>query len=310
MIFTVSPFFCQTDSQSTEECACDPPLPLILATVGSKSIQQSDLGAETIRSIRNLRQEVVDARKKELDLLINSRLLELETSRLGLTTKQLLDREVYAKAKEPSAAEVRDFYEKNAAQLGGTLESVREQIFAHLRQQNQHHAAQALSDQLRMTHDVRKMVEWAPPPLSAADRQRVLATVAGKPIRSSDVEDSLKALIHSVQKSLYEVRKNDVDLKINDMLLDAEAKKQGLTRDEVLDREVTRKLPKISTDDAAAFYAENKARINGSFEDVKQSILDYLVEQNKNKAMTAFVERLRSAVTIKYAFGPPLPPEK
>ena len=301
--------FAQTPTPTPEDCACDPPLPLTLATVGAKSISQNDLTLQTVNAVRGFRQEVVDARKKELDLLINSRLLELESKKQGISTKQLLDKEVMAKAKEPTVTEAREFYDKNAARLAGSsFEAIQKDIIDYLRQQNQEQVAKAFADRLRAVHDVRKLVESAPPPSSPADRQKILATVAGQPIKSADVEESLKSLIYNVQKSLYRVRKDDVDLKINDELLDAEAKKQGITTAALLKREVDDKLPIVTEADAQKFFTENKERLSGEFANLKNQIIGYLNEQNKNQALRAFAERLRSATTIKYAFAAPEPP--
>ncbi|HUS11623.1 MAG TPA: hypothetical protein VMZ30_14245 [Pyrinomonadaceae bacterium] len=52
-----------------------------------------------------------------------------------------------------------------------------------------------------------------------SDRAGVLATVNGRNITSGNVEDSLRPLIFSVQQQIYSLRKNDVDLKITDVLL-------------------------------------------------------------------------------------------
>src|ERR1044072_3684078 len=56
-----------TSTTPADECACDPALPDPLALVNGVKISVGDLGNLRASTINELRQQVVDARKRELD---------------------------------------------------------------------------------------------------------------------------------------------------------------------------------------------------------------------------------------------------
>lgn len=95
-----------------EDCACEAQvLPATLAVVNGVTISARDVEKATGESIRKLKQQVVDARKRELDLMINSKLLAIEAKKRGVTTTKLLEQEVIVKVTPPTQAEARTFYD-------------------------------------------------------------------------------------------------------------------------------------------------------------------------------------------------------
>ncbi len=68
------PSVVQSQSQTVaEDCACESQvLPATLAVVNGVTISARDIEKATGESIRNLQRQVTEARKRELDLQINS----------------------------------------------------------------------------------------------------------------------------------------------------------------------------------------------------------------------------------------------
>src|SRR5215510_7380045 len=100
LTFACSPaVFSQTPPQAVTpppqaDCACESQsLPETLALVNGVKITSNDMKKLTGDSVNQLQQQVVDARKRELDLLINSKLLALEAQKRGVTTTKLLEQE-------------------------------------------------------------------------------------------------------------------------------------------------------------------------------------------------------------------------
>lgn len=290
-----------------EDCGCEgKPLPEVLATAGGVKITKQDISADAQSRIDELRGQVIEARKRELDLQINSRLLEAEAKKRGLTANALLQAEVFAKTVEPTDADARAFYAANQERVAGsTFDAVKDNIVEYLRSERQSAQAQRLADAMRASGQVKKNVEAATPPGSDADRARVFATVNGQDITSADIEDSLRPLVYAVQEQVYDLIKRDVDLKVNDMLLNQEAQKRGVTARALLETEVTAKLAAVTDADAQKFFDENKERINGDFAKMRPQIIEYLREQNQRKAMSEFAERLRAASQVQTAIPPP-----
>ncbi|HEX8560502.1 MAG TPA: thioredoxin domain-containing protein [Pyrinomonadaceae bacterium] len=298
-----------------EACACEAgPVPEVLGTVNGVKITRADIGAQAQQRIAQLQQEVVEARRRELDLQINSILLEAEAKKRGVPIPKLLEAEITAKTPRPTPAEAQAYFDQNKArieqQVGRSVAfaDVRDNLITYLHEQRQQDRAKQFADTLRAASVVKKTVETAPPPATPADRARVLATVNGRNITSADVEDSLLPLIAAVQEQVYLIRKGEVDMKVNDILLNAEAQKRGVTARAVLDAEITAKAPTITETQALDFFNKNKGRINGEFAQVKYQIIEYLQGQEQQRMEGAFAERLRNGASVQTFLTPPPAP--
>ena len=74
----------QTSSPASENCACESQvLPETLAVVNGVKITAGDIKKATGETVGQLQRQVIEARKRELDLMINSRLLSLEAKSAG-----------------------------------------------------------------------------------------------------------------------------------------------------------------------------------------------------------------------------------
>src|SRR5678816_4171910 len=139
-----------------------------------------------------------------------------------------------------------------------------------------------------------------------AERARVLATVNGETITSGDVEDSLQPMIFDVQARVYKLRKEELDLSVNDTLLVQEAQKRKVTTNALLDVEVKPKA--VTEEQARAFFEQNKARLSGDFVQTRDSIIRYLEQIEVRVAERAFVEKLRAAASIQIVLTAPESP--
>src|ERR1043166_228094 len=104
--------FSQTpQTPAAADCGCESQsLPETLAVVNGVKITSNDIKRSTAESVNQLQQQVIDARKRELDLLINSKLLSIEAKKRGVSTVNLLEQEVVAKVKKPGQTEAQVFY--------------------------------------------------------------------------------------------------------------------------------------------------------------------------------------------------------
>lgn len=281
-----------------EDCACEPQvLPATLAVVNGVTIGAPDIEKTIGEQVRSLQKQVVEARKRELDLIINSKLLASEAKKRGITTAKLLEQEVVAKVKAPTQAEAQTFYDQNKARIQGDFNSVKDDILRYLLDERQRAEAKKFADGLRSASNTVVKVPQAAPPQNTTERAQVLAVVNGENITSGDVEDSLKALISEVQEKVFNLRKNELDLTINDTLLTQEAQKRKITANALLDAEV--KPKPVTEEQARLFYEQNKERVSGDFAQTKDSIISYLQQIEARIAERAFVEKLRAAASIQ-----------
>jgi len=135
--------------------------------------------------------------------------------------------------------------------------------------------------------------------------------VNDKQITAGDIENSLRPLIAKVQEQVYALRKQDLELKINDTLLSQEAQKKGVTTRALLDTEVVGRVARVTDAEAQAFYDRNKDRISGEFEQVKPQVVQYVQEQKERDATIAFAEQLRRSATLQINLtAPEAPPAR
>jgi protein-disulfide isomerase len=296
----------QTNSMS-EDCACESQLlPETAAIVSTVKITSNDIKNATHEAVSALQRQVIEARNNELDLMINSRLLAMEAKKRGLSTTKLLEQEVVAKVKRPTPAEAQAFYDQNKARINEEFKDVTEEILGYLTDQRQRLEAKRFADELRQASETKVLIAQVTPPKNQAERARVVATIKGEPITSGELEDSLKPLIFDVQEKVYKLRKDELDLTINDILLTQEAQRRKITINALLDAEV--KPQSVTDEQARAFYEENKERVSGDFVQAKDAIRQYLEQVELRRAERVFVEKLRAAASIKVFLVPPESP--
>ena len=304
LLLTASIIFAQTP-----DCGCeDKPQINVLAVINGVRITKEDLSIDTRTQVNEVQELVIAARSRELAAQITRRLLDAEAKRRGLTTAKLLELELTATVKDPTEAEARAFYEENKTDKGRDFKSAKNDIIAHLKSERQAARAREFANSLRAAARVSVTDQQVTPPRNEADLERIYATVNGVNITSLDIEQSLLPLIFQVQKQVYEIRKRDIDLKINDMLLEAEAKRLGATPKALIDQNVRVKVLIPSDEQARAFYDQNKAQMNGEFSELKVQIIQFLMEEELRKLVAAYAQELRKGAAVQLYLTEPQPP--
>ena len=296
-------------AQITPGCGCEEkPEINVLAVINGIKITKKDLSIDTTTQVSIAQESVITARSQALNQLVTKTVLDAEAKRRGLTVAKLLELELTAKVKEPTEADARAFYEENKTDRGRDYKSAKNEILAHLKSERQAARAKEFANALRVAAQVSVTEQQVTPPTNEADLARVFATVNGVNITSLDIEQSLLPLIFQVQKQVYAIRKRELDLKINDMLLEEEAKRLQTTPKALLDQNVRGRMSIPSEEQVRAFYEKNKAKFNGEFSEVKVHIFQYLLAEEQQKLVAAYAEQLRKGAAVQIYLTEPQPP--
>jgi hypothetical protein len=204
---------------------------------------------------------------------------------------------------------VKAFYNQRKERMPGDFKKVKADIIALLRAQRETIETLKFAALLRNTAVITVLVQDITPPANQQELDRVFAKVNSRNITSRDIEQSLAPLIYRVQQEVYEARKADLDLKINDMLLEAEAKRQNTTPQAILARQVRGKMPVISDQEARVYYNQNKARISQEFHEVKMQIVQYLTAREQKRLTDALADELRKNAAVQVYLLPPDQPK-
>lgn len=294
----------------TPDCGCeDKPQINVLAVVNGVKITKQDLSIETRTQVNVIQETVIAARSQALNQLINKSLLEGEGKRRGLTTEKLLEFEVKAKIVKPTEKEARAYYEENKTRGAQDFKRVKNALIAQMMKERETLRAREFANALRVAAQVTVSDGFVTPPRTEEDLSRVFATVNGENITSRDIEEGLLPLIFQVQQQVYDLRKKDLDLKINDLLLEQEAKRLGMSPKALIDQKVRMKVPIITDEQVRAFHNEHKKSLPGDFSDVKFQIMQFLLKQEQQKVSLAYAEQLRQASAVQVYLTPPQPPD-
>lgn len=294
----------------TPNCGCEQKPELnVLAVVNGIKITQQDLSIDTKTQVSLAQETVITARAQELNRQINKMLLEREANRRGLTSSTLFVLEVKARVVPPTEAEARAFYDQNKARMGRSFGSLKKDLLEQLRIERENVRAYQFVNALRAAAQVTVSNLEVTPPRNEAELSRVFATVYDVNITSKDIEENLLPSIFLVQQQVYALRKQDVDIRINDLLLEQEAKRLGTTPKALIDLNVRTKVPIPSEEQARAYYKEQKGGLPGSFSKLKLQIMQYLQEQEAKKWFAAYAEELRKAAAVQIYLTAPTPPD-
>lgn len=294
----------------TPNCGCEQkPQINVLAVINGVKITQQNLSIDTRTQVSLIQDTVITARAQELNFQINRVLLEEEAKRRGLTSAKLFELEVTDKVTPPTEDEVHAVYELNKRRFNKNYSDVRNSIANQLKTERSNLRAAQFANALRAGAQVAMSNLQVTPPANETDLLRVFATINGVDITSQDIEQSLLPLIFRVQQQVYELRKRDLDIRINDLLLEQEAKRLGTTPKALIDLNVRTRVPIIGEDQARAYYDEKKTRWPGKFSEMKVHIMQYLQDQEAQKWFAAYADELRKGAAVQIYLNAPTPPD-
>lgn len=294
----------------TPNCGCEQKPQLnVLAVINGVKITQRDLSIDARTQVSLAQETVITARAQELSRQINQMLFAAEAKRRGLPKETLLVLEVKARVPEPTEAEARAFYEQNKKGIRRSFGDVKKDILDQMRTDRQNVRVVQYLNSLRAGAQIKLSETQVTPPESEADLARVFATVNGLNITSEDIEKELLPLISMVQQQVYKIRKRDLDIRINDLLLEQEAKRLGTTPQALIDLHVRTRAHIVSEEQARAYYKEQKANFKGKFSEHKFQIMQFLQGQESEKSLAAYAEELRKAAAVQVYLTPPPPPD-
>lgn len=249
---------------------------------------------------------IKEARQRALDARVSSLLIAAEAKKRGLTTDELLNREIDSKVGSPSETEIRATFDANRAQLGNAdLETVRPQLVNYLKGQRSEELYRTLLNRLKMTNAVMKGADVNAPNVAPGT---VLASVNGQPIRIEAINERMKSYVYKLEMRIYAVQKQILDRRINDLLIVAESSKRKVGPEEIVRTEITEKIKPPTEAEIAKFYTENKERINGDLASTRTSISTYLEQQQQENLEKELADRLRAGAKLQVLLREPEPP--
>jgi len=132
-----------------------------------------------------------------------------------------------------------------------------------------------------------------------------VARIGGKTISLQQLQDKSAAAEAKAQQDLYDARSGALEQMVDDQLLEDEAAKRGISKDDLVKQEVTDKIVQPTDEDVNAFYEKNKARIRQPLDQIKDQVRGRLVQQAGNKRMQEFLDGLKAGDPVEVYLAPP-----
>jgi protein-disulfide isomerase len=132
-----------------------------------------------------------------------------------------------------------------------------------------------------------------------------LATVDGQTVTDDDLAPFVQSQLRPLREQEFQIKKKALDTLIGQRVLEAEAKKKGLTTEKLLEQEVDSKLPEPTDAEVGAIYAVQKEQINRPFEEVKTQLQQTLKRAKIQQARQDYSTRLREQAKVTVWLSPP-----
>jgi protein-disulfide isomerase len=138
-----------------------------------------------------------------------------------------------------------------------------------------------------------------------AKSTETLATVGGQPITEDDLLPSVASKLISLRNLEYQMKKQALDNLIDQRLLEAEAKRKGMSADKFLEQEVDTKVAEPTDAELNAYYLAQKAELNRPLNGAKAQLEPSLKQAKVQQARQAFYAHLREQAKVVVLLSPP-----
>jgi len=291
-------------SQPTPVRASIAPTPLV--TVNGQTISTADFDPSLRSQLESLDSKIAEAKKAILDLQINTTLLEIESRKRGITTHQLYELEVTKRNVPPTPAQIKTFLTDNKAQFEGMdPATATSEATALIHDELESRLSDALVARLRKTIPVVMGVDVTSPNLSD---DAVVATIGGVPLKAVSLSERFKPVVYKMRSEAYDVEKKQADQMVDDLLLIAEANRRQIGSEQIVKTEVSEKVRRPSDAEVTKFYEENKARIGGDLNSVRNQVVEYLEGTDRQRLGKELSDRLRKNADIRWLITEPVAP--
>jgi protein-disulfide isomerase len=280
--------------------------PINVVELNGQTISTADLEPTVRQQLDQVEDKILAAKREILDLQINTILLQVEANRRRIDTHRLYETEVTKRIPVPTAAQIKTLLDAQGAQLQGTdPATANQQAAAYLQAESEAKLADDLVARLRKTIPVVMGADVNTPNLN---NEAVVATIGGQPLKAGVINERFKPVVYQMRIQAYELMRQQAEQRVNNMLLLDEARRRQVGPEEIIRKEVSDKVRPPTEAEVTKFYEDNKSRINGDLNTVRNQIATYLQEQIRNRLEDELSARLQKSANIRWVITEPPQP--
>ena len=296
----------QPQPTPTTQPARPPAAPVGLVVVNGQTFTTADLDPAVRQEVERLDDKLAEARKNVLDVQINTLLLDIEAKKRHIDTHRLYELEVSNRVGTITPAQIKKFLDENKEQFEGVDPALAsKQAAAYLHDEAENKLADDLVNRLRKANPVVMSGDINSPNLNPA---AVVATIAGQPLKADTLIERLKPIVYRMKLESYELTKQRIDQLVDDTLLLEEARRREIGPEQIIRTEITDKVRNPTDEEVNKFYSENKARISGDLNSVRNQLVTYLQNESRQQLEKDLSARLRKGADIRWLITEPAQP--
>jgi protein-disulfide isomerase len=141
-------------------------------------------------------------------------------------------------------------------------------------------------------------------PAVGQNDSNVVAEIAGKKVTVEELEQKQAGKLLQAKYKYYLAERDALEQFIDDQLLDLQAKKEGVTLDELFKNHVAVHVPE-PTEDQLRFYYEG-VQTDESYESARANIIDTVKQLRTKKAHDAYITELRAQYGVVVELNQPV----
>lgn len=140
----------------------------------------------------------------------------------------------------------------------------------------------------------------------------VVATVAGEKITARDLDAKLQGEMAQLEEQKHQMRKRGLDAMVSEKVLEAAAKKKGITVEQMVKQEVEDKVPPPTEEQVKKVFDDNVSRMppGSTLETMREQIVRYLTDGPRRQKYQELVTTLRNEADVKVTLPTPPKPRR
>jgi protein-disulfide isomerase len=140
---------------------------------------------------------------------------------------------------------------------------------------------------------------------TGSTKPHAIAVVGGQNLYEDDLLPLVQAPLREVRQQEYEIKSEALETLIGQRLLEEAAKKQGLSTEKLLEREVHAKVGEPTESEVEAYYLARKDELDYSFGEIKTQLQQALKDAKLQQVRNGYLKRLREETQVAVLLDPP-----
>jgi hypothetical protein len=206
----------------------------IVAAIGNEQIPQLQLGQWVGGKLESLMVERIAARIDLVQIATQDRLFRQEARSLGLNREKFIEIAIMQSMSPPTEQQLLEELRSAPDLYGSDLEQVREEVKAAVLRKQAARIGRTLLEEISQRIPIEYQLEPLRKRTLDLGLDDVVVMVGEEPLKILDIEEGLEDLEHEYDWKKYEIEIGELNRRINDRLLKAECKKQGIDAGQLL----------------------------------------------------------------------------